>query len=433
MGRAQDPEKRGGGGIAPVPSASSGAQVLLVTGMLAGNLEPCHCSEGMLGGLPRRASLVLRFGGKLPLLDMGDFARPTETSDTLMELRERGALEAIETIPGSLHVVALGCTDARLGLARLEKLAREAAPSVTWLCANVKNGPAFLKPSVETGDIIITAVLDPGLAVLDQGELVPPREAIAPLAARGKTLVVLFHGDPQAARALGDLPGISVIVSCHVEVGARTARLPSGASLVTLEQNGQKLHALALAKGALETEAAHPLDGLLPDAPAAREALDRFYEKATAAAPDLPRRKIDGEGGKYIGSRNCKICHEKAYAVWEKTGHARSLEKLKEKEPRRSALAECVECHVTGFGFETGWTKDASHLASVGCESCHGVASNHVDLANSSEDVNGFGMLPGKGPEGWRARCILCHDPLNSPSFDLETYLEKIKHWESWK
>jgi hypothetical protein len=293
---------------------------------------------------------------------------------------------------------------------------------------------AFLKPFVEHGDIIITAVLDPALATLDQGELLPPREVLAPLAAKKKTLVVLFHGDPDAAQAaVGDLEGISVIICCHVEAGAGTRRLRSGAAVVTLEQNGQKLHALALAAGALHAESAHPLDGLLPDAPAAREALDRFYEKATLAAPELPKRKGELEGGRFLGSASCRECHKEEYAVWERTGHARALERLREKEPKRSALGECIECHVTGFGFETGWAKDSTELGSVGCESCHGVGSNHVERAYASEDVAGYGMLPGKGREGWRTRCILCHDPLNSPSFELGSYLEKVKHWKTWK
>src|SRR5580658_3210962 len=96
LGRADDDDlARRASAVAPVPSASPTDKVLLVTGMLAGNLEPCHCSEGMLGGLPRRASLVARFaadpGKAYPLLDLGDLDKPSETSDALMALRERSA------------------------------------------------------------------------------------------------------------------------------------------------------------------------------------------------------------------------------------------------------------------------------------------------------------------------------------------------------
>jgi hypothetical protein len=445
LGHAQEGPRQGHA-IAAVESASPTDRIVLVTGALSGNLEPCHCSEGMLGGLPRRASLVARLGGALPLLELGDLDRPSETTEALMEARERGALEALATMGAPLHVLALGCTDARLGLARLEALTNEVAPGLVWLCTNVKGGPAFLKPSVElepAGEeppVLVAAVLDPALVgTLDKGELTSPREAIAPLAARKKALVVLFHGEPAAAeRALGDLAGISAIVCGHGDP-APTRRLASGAALLVPEANGQLLHALAFGKnGALHAEAAHALDGLLPDAQTTREALDRFYTKATEVQPEFPRQKVEVEGGKFVGSKECRDCHKEAYEVFEKSGHARALAKLQEKEAKRSGLSECLVCHVTGYGFETGWSARAPSpgLGAVGCESCHGVGSNHVERAYASGDdpahrgdVLGYGRPPGKGPERWRARCMLCHDPANSPAFDLGPYLQKIRHW----
>lgn len=430
-----DNEERRDAGLAPVVSASPTDRILLVTGPLEGNLEPCNCTEGMLGGIPRRASLVARFGGKLPILDLGDLDKPSETSDALMELRERAALEALGAVgTASLHAIALGCTDARLGLDRLGKISSEAAPGTLWLCANAKGAPAFVKKTIEHEGVTITAVLDPEKSGPVQGcELGSPADAIREIARAGKPLVVLWHGEPAAAvKALEDVNGVSIIICGHAHDPLPPSKLRSGATLLVLEPNGQRLHAIALSATGFHAEAAHPLDGLLPDGQASRAALDRFYEEATRIAPELPRRKVDGEGGRFVGSESCKECHKEAYEIWAKTGHSRALARLEEKEKKRSGLAECVICHVTGYGLETGWApgKGPSELASVGCESCHGVGSNHVERAWKNDDVTGFGRPPGKGQERWRARCMLCHDPRNSPSFELGPYLEKIKHWK---
>lgn len=437
LGRADDAAKRASA-VAPVPSAAATDRLLLVTSTLAGNLEPCHCTEGMMGGIPRRASLVARFARKLPVLDLGDLDKPIETDDKLSVLRVRGALEALESVSGGgLHAIALGCVDARLGLARLGKITREVAPHVTWLCANLKGGPDFVKASLEHEGVTIAAVLDPARAgTVDQGELVPPLEGLKELLEKKKPLVVLFHGDPAAAeRTLGTAKGISLIVCAHAELPERTRALASGVPLAVLEPNGQRLHAYAIdEKGALHAEASHALDGLLPDSPAARQALDRFYEEATKVAPDLPKRKVEAEGGHFVGSASCKDCHEKAFEIWKKTGHERALVRLKEKDPKRSGLAECVVCHVTGFGYESGWSPrtPAPQLSSVGCESCHGPGSNHIERASDPKDALGYGR-PARGKdrqERWRERCMLCHDPENSPGFEIDSYLEKIQHWD---
>jgi hypothetical protein len=96
----------------------------------------------------------------------------------------------------------------------------------------------------------------------------------------------------------------------------------------------------------------------------------------------------------YVGSERCKKCHESAYDVWKKEtpehrSHSHAYQTL--VDARRPSLrqfdAECVVCHVTGFGYKSGFT-DAERtpkLKDVGCENCHGPGSEHVKDPTSKQ------------------------------------------------
>jgi hypothetical protein len=437
-----------GGGeaaLAAVASASAGDRIVLASGPLLGVVEPCRCTEGMLGGLPRRAALIERLRGAegAALLEVGDLAKPSETQDALIELRVRAALEALALTSGGKrpHAVALGCTDLRLGLERLERIKNEKAPDVTLVATNLRptRGTSFLAPSLIAGDVLVLAVLDPVEvpSVPDGYQLSSPREAIvaATKDAAGKRVVVLFHGDPRAAKAaLDDVPGLAAILCGHGDMTFSEARTKAGVPLLALDAHGQILHALALGPAGLAARATHPLDGNVPDRPAVRAVLDRFYEAATKIAPEVAKQKV-ADGGRFLGSKACADCHASEWKQWQASGHSHALERLREKDPKRAGLAECTACHVTGVGFEGGWSeKDAgaASLGAVGCEECHGPGSTHVDRAWEDPDKGGlgYGSPPGKWPARWQRKCILCHDPRNSPAFDLEKYLERIRHWK---
>ncbi len=95
----------------------------------------------------------------------------------------------------------------------------------------------------------------------------------------------------------------------------------------------------------------------------------------------------------YVGSDQCLKCHKKAYQVWQNSKHSHAFAALVQaKNPGlRQFDGECVKCHTVGFDYVTGYndppTKNAnpqqikSHndkLQNVGCESCHGPGSLHV-------------------------------------------------------
>ena len=144
----------------------------------------------------------------------------------------------------------------------------------------------------------------------------------------------------------------------------------------------------------------------------------------------------------YIGTKNCKKCHIKQWKSWSETPMANAFETLKPgvKAERKTELgldpdtdystdAECVRCHVTGYGKEGGFTSlDATpDLVGVGCEMCHGAGGTYTQdgymtLANKEfkrADLVAVGLIHPVD----EAVCKQCHNeenPIPDYTFDYE-------------
>jgi hypothetical protein len=147
---------------------------------------------------------------------------------------------------------------------------------------------------------------------------------------------------------------------------------------------------------------------------------------------------------KYVGAKFCGACHKSgkggnAYAVWEKSGHAKAFETLKtaaadeiaKKKGLKTAAAEspeCLKCHVTGGGsaknVEAGFKKEEG----VTCEACHGAASGYKMLHNKGDIAKAkeAGLMLDKSPK----LCEKCHNA-ESPThkdFKFDEMWAKIEH-----
>lgn len=149
----------------------------------------------------------------------------------------------------------------------------------------------------------------------------------------------------------------------------------------------------------------------------------------------------DVAGADFVSNKKCKMCHVSEYKSWLETPHAKSLEALKNSDPKKIAeMAEraglqlsgpavenevCLSCHVTGLrltgGFPAADSLTNVALASVTCESCHGPGSKHVaaDKAAKAAAINGHPT---------EALCRGCHTPKMSPGFDFAKSKAKGMH-----
>jgi hypothetical protein len=411
--------------------------VLLAAGESLGNLEPCNCVQGMLGGFPRRLSALSRERQRADVvaLDGGDLTAGRDLHPRLLEAKTRAALELIAR--GGLAAVAVGEKDLRLGHAPLRRAADETG--VRLLGANLTAGdlrPFAASERVVAGGrvVVVVGVLDPDLGdPTGQLEVGDPdaaaREAFAGAGAdAGALRVLLFHGSLERAReALSeDLP-VDVVFCGHEREAPRPPERRGRAWLVETVRDARALARVESSTGGAPAITGVPLDGNVPDDAWARDRVNRYYQ-AVSGLPEPPRKPTP-EGGDYVGSEGCVGCHDShddAAVKFNETSHHRSYAHVLEKDPKRAGLFECVGCHVTGQGFEGGFrsVEETPHLAEVSCESCHGVGGNHVDAGGGK----GYGVKPGF-PESWRATCVSCHDASNSPNFDFERGMERIKHW----
>jgi hypothetical protein len=160
-----------------------------------------------------------------------------------------------------------------------------------------------------------------------------------------------------------------------------------------------------------------PLNWDLPQEPSVVELMKVFDEELArinvANAGTLPAPK-PGQAV-YVGTEACFECHEETREFWRTNEHAgawATLEKL-----GKTFDAECVSCHVTGYGAAggalVGQTKGREN---VQCESCHGPGSLHA----VDGDVDKLASKP------VQSTCVGCHNEHHSPTFAFGTYRERL-------
>ncbi len=92
------------------------------------------------------------------------------------------------------------------------------------------------------------------------------------------------------------------------------------------------------------------------------------------------------------GPKECQECHEAEYEVWKKTPHFESYKTAhKNKDTKKILKAvgaksmkrsdDCALCHYTKISKSVG--AKAKAKAGPSCESCHGSASEWMDIHNN--------------------------------------------------
>jgi hypothetical protein len=147
---------------------------------------------------------------------------------------------------------------------------------------------------------------------------------------------------------------------------------------------------------------------------------------------------------KYVGSAACKKCHSQAYKIWEDSKHAQAYQTLVDaKRPSlRQYDAECIVCHTIGFTKKSGFVDaDATpKLMNVGCESCHGPGSPHLDDNYDKKILSRMNPSKAKSDESETDKkrrifrlqdfCQKCHDQENDVHWDFDKRWPDIVHPE---
>ena len=111
----------------------------------------------------------------------------------------------------------------------------------------------------------------------------------------------------------------------------------------------------------------------------------------------------------YVGSSTCKECHEEIYASFMKNSRkAHSFKSIQRMAGQLTdeEVKECYTCHTTGYGKPGGFVsrEKTPDLANLGCETCHGPGSAHVEAGGDSAAIIGQGKI------SVRESCVRCHN-----------------------
>jgi hypothetical protein len=469
---------------------------LVVTGQQHGYLQKCGCSEPQFGGLTRRYNFLQTLrerGWPLVAVDLGDIAdEPTHTSpQTLLKyVYSMKALKLMDytavsfgvnemrlPLDDALNSYSLNNKSPRVVVANLLDRAKKGdrfhETVATWEVGGKGNAPkvgvfGLIGPSVEHEGKDLTVKFHRDTPEVMTG-------ALRELQARKTELnVLLYQGKLQeASRCAGycakrrqadpTFPRLDVILCLTEEDEPPGGPDQAGETMVLrIGHKGRYigvLGAFRTGKAAQPWEMRYQLVKIGPGYDTAKgkekghPIMDLLEDYALEVKDGnilakYPRRKHPIQfpenfpQAKYVGSEACKRCHQKEYEKWEHSGHAHAYQTLvKAEHPKnRQHDGECVVCHVVGFNYETGFRSEKAtpKLINVGCESCHGPCSEHVDDTKNKKIhdlINPHRWKADETPEKRHQRlgkidifCQKCHDIDNSVHFDFAKYWPKIVH-----
>ena len=444
---------------------------------LSGWLEPCGCSANQRGGLARAAAAIARIRAENPdtifvaggdLLFEGALDPERRDQDLARARTVARALRAMglaATFPGERDLVAgqAFAKDTRLPFTRSKRIgpvgfgALGSVPEAPVRLAVVHEGGsrAGVERAAEArkqGVDLVLAAHREGLLDDDANRVVLDSPVpVVQVQGRGQSLAridLFLAGDRSKGFAV--LPGpsqraeeLDLIATRGAEYARRLSAAEASGNTGLASALGGKIAELTDREMAIRATppAAPPVDRPsiqvsfvplsddLPEDKGVRRMLTRHYGEvarmnlAAAKARGHPCPDVATATPSFIGvdevprggTRDCRNCHQAAFASWETTPHARAYGTL-EKGNRQFDL-DCVSCHVTGWKLPGGPCDVASTEGRRGvqCEACHGPASLHA--------IDPPGHIVRDPPA---STCASCHTSEHSTGFEPSSFRRRI-------
>jgi hypothetical protein len=443
------------------------AAVLIVSGERDGYIEPCGCTEGQEGGLIRLYDFVERLHQqKWPtaLIDLGSLTKnPSGARGGLDQAKIKFdyAVKALALL--KYNALALSAEDLKLGVGEaLGLLDNSLGETPKIVVANVQPDPVYEKKFltslvVSAGPVKlgITSVTDPEtlqkLADPDKETLLPtvkqPGDVLAAvfaeLDAKSDYQVLMVQGPPDQAKRLAEAyPGFDIVIATSGEITDpinRDGEHLNGDNtiLVTVGQKGKKVGVFGFYPNQPKRLSYYLVSlGTNYDGPATamKDLVQKEYRdtlKNFDVIGSFPRRDfVNGApGATFVGAETCKTCHPNTYMKWSTTKHFQAFNALlHDVKPNTQFDAECVSCHTTGFGYNSGWLSEAKtpYLAGNQCENCHGPGSAHAAKPDDAAIRKTIALTAEKADKN--LLCIRCHDEENDTKFDFMKRWGEIVH-----
>ena len=392
-------------------------ETILFTGNTQSYLEPCGCVQGMLGGITRRNKAFADETDYI-LVDSGNFTDIKHDLD-----RTRNDYYARSFAALGYSVVGLSDKDLTRPNSELQILDAKELFVLTNVVSS--DGKKIFNISKTSSGLEFISLISPSSNVHKDWKVLNPEQSIVDFQAGDRNLVLFSSlSQKELVPVISKLKQRLILVVANQSTG--DFRKVEGVPVIFPGEKGKMVKKFSLKDGNYTSLAV--LDTYDEDSKL-KEIVDQFYQKVSND-PELqkgheklfeedPHDKLVTEGkNRYVGSENCKTCHEAEYKQWKSTSHAKAFDILLEK--KRDFVPACVVCHSVGFGYESGYeiSKRQKWLKGVGCESCHGAGLNHVrnpGKSNIAKTVD-------------QGRCMSCHNAEHSPGFNYTAFTPLVNH-----
>jgi hypothetical protein len=456
--------------LAEAPAGESPPPVgrlrILATAGTRGMLEVCGCKARQLGGIARRETLrrrILAEEAPVALVDLGN-TYPNDRAEPNLGSVERSELSLLLDLMGrqDYAAAAIGHYEMLRGADFFLQVAR--SHPLPYVNSNLRwqgraLAPAFRVQTLGGVRLAWIGAIDPAAYTEDHArfyeqhlsgvEVENPLAAVARAAraarARADLLIVIGSLSAGAVRRLLDgAPEVDAILSTE---GADAALgglfgFPGDGEQSLLGFHGSRLVYFAAGEGRWLDEIDvrldarrriagasirhHPLREEVPDDPAFRARLARFYDRMKGA-PELAgdgapvaRFLPDRLPADFVGAQVCRDCHEETWAHWDRDPHGMAFGTLVARH--RNYAPRCIGCHVTGYGYPSGYRlgDPSERLRHVQCEMCHAPGGVHVVKPLASNIVR---RPPAEV-------CFECHTPEHSDLSEgnFQEYFSRVVH-----
>ncbi len=404
------------------PAPETDVITVFLTGNELGQLQPCGCSGGQLGGLDRRSALLAGVPVQRRLIV--DTGLLVEEASEQNLIKFNIIIQALSLLDYDLVSLTEKDVEIAQNLGLLDSIGSVFNIISSHSTADVNVPAKFTKQFLlrqETVAVTVAAFDAESRPIEQISELFGPRANL-----HSVNILILNTRDAGAIEKIVKMG----IVDCFIvpaesdepEVISAPLKEPLILSVGRLGKYVGRLQIRTKQRGGKLTLgfSAVPVTENLPQAESLVE-LYKAYQQIVKEANLLEKqpRFALSNGLEYAGSKSCRPCHEYEYEKWDGTAHAHAYTTL---EKVGSAFdPECVSCHVVGAEYESGFISEQKngYLKNVGCESCHGPGSEHIKTQGEVETAEP------------RLDCADCHTTEQSANYagNEQFYLEKIIHW----
>jgi len=406
---------------------------ILHTNNTNGALENCLCPDKAYGSLEKRVLYIREWLREHPntlVLDAGDFLSASRNT-----LKDSIAFRAYEMI--RYDAIGLGDQEFFRGVEFISNLMRDSKlpfvstnlnkpelPNVSDELIVTQEGITFGILSVINRDIFRLYPKDVSEAI----EMVPYEDIIqgrvTDLKEKVDVVILLSHlgidKDREVARTVSD---IDVVIGSHDQAVLENPEKVGKSIIVQAGKDGYYVGQLKLTfdeKRNIESYTGEliPMDITLPNDSAVVAMIVEYNRLSRIRAGTRVERIVPIPPSFIVtSSGKCGSCHQNELDHWLTTSHAASFKLLKSEHKEKSP--ECLACHTTGFGRDDGYLNYniTAELKNVNCTECHWATGEHLDDPNlhRSEAIK-------------ESHCIRCHDQVNSPEFEFQSFMERIQH-----